>query len=134
MEIDYRKLLVIDCMKTKFEEKVCKKLDENLSLEEIDRWLDPQIRTYFSELDLVLRYYEPEKFEDDERFLITDEDITAEKSGILNQCEKIRSSMKAEDILESCSSLEEADKKLEKLLTWRKKQHKAITSFYGIDI
>ena len=133
MEVNYRQNLMIECMKTEFEDKVLEKLEKQPSLSELDIWLDPLIRQYFRELDLVVRFYNPEKFEDDEELLLDAKHVNSEKSGLINHLEEVMTVDKASDILSGCASLQEADEELTKLLEERKKHYQEIREFYGID-
>jgi hypothetical protein len=133
MEVKYRQDLMIECMKTEFEDKVLEKLEKRPSLSELDIWLDPLIRQYFRELDLVVRFYNPEKFEDDEELLLDARHVNSEKSGLINHLEEVTTVDKASDILSGCVSLQEADEELTKLLEERKKRYQEIREFYGIE-
>lgn len=133
MEVNYRQDLIIECMKTEFEDKVLEKLENKPSLEELDLWLDPQIRLYFRELDLVIRFYNPEKYENGEELLMDGKHVNSEKSGLINHLEEVIMINKASDILSGCASLDEADKEMTKLLDERKIRHKKICEFYGIE-
>lgn len=132
MEINYRQNLMIECMKTEFEDRVLEKLEYGPSLEELDVWLDPLIRQYFRELDLVMRFYIPEKYENGEELILNAEVMNGEKSGLINHLEEHIMVNKASDILSGCASLQEADEELTKLLEERKKRHQQIREFYGI--
>lgn len=133
MEVNYRQDLIIECMKTEFEDKVLEKLENKPSLEELDLWLDPQIRLYFRELDLVMRFYNPEKYENGEELLMDGKHVNSEKSGLINHLEEVIMINKASDILSGCASLDEADKEMTKLLDERKTRHKKIREFYGVE-
>ena len=133
MEVNYRQDLIIECMKTEFEDKVLEKLENKPSLEELDLWLDPQIRLYFRELDLVMRFYNPERYENGEELLMDGKHVNGEKSGLINHLEEVNMINKASDILSGCASLDEADKEMTKLLNERKIRHKKIREFYGIE-
>ena len=133
MEVKYRQDLMIECMKTEFEDKVLEKLEKRPSLSELDIWLDPLIRQYFRELDLVMRFYNPDRFENGEELLLDGKHVNSEKSGLINHLEEIMTVNKASDILSGCASLQEADEELTKLLEERKKRHKEIREFYGVE-
>lgn len=133
MEVNYRQDLIIECMKTEFEDKVLEKLENKPSLEELDLWLDPQIRLYFRELDLVMRFYNPERYENGEELLMDGKHVNSEKSGLINHLEEVIMIDKASDILSGCASLDEADKEMTKLLDERKIRHKKIREFYGVE-
>ena len=133
MEVNYRQDLIIECMKTEFEDKVLEKLENKPSLEELDLWLDPQIRLYFRELDLVMRFYNPDRYENGEELLMDGKHVNSEKSGLINHLEEVNMINKASDILSGCASLDEADKEMTKLLNERKIRHKKIREFYGIE-
>ena len=133
MEVNYRQNLIIECMKTEFEDKVLEKLENKPSLEELDLWLDPQIRLYFRELDLVMRFYNPDRYENGEELLMDGKHVNSEKSGLINHLEEVNMINKASDILSGCASLDEADKEMTKLLNERKIRHKKIREFYGVE-
>ena len=125
--------LVAVCMKEKFEKLVYEKMSTDISLLELDTWLDPEIRKYFQELDAINRFYNPELFDDSSVLAMEEDHIRAEKSGIINYCLQIRMKKEATKILNAATSIEEADQKLQDILNNVKLAGMTVRSFYGIE-
>lgn len=125
--------LVSVCMKELFEQKVFEKLISGPNLEEMDAWLDPEIKKYFTELDAVQRYYNPEDFVDLGTLLLDEEHIKHEKCGIINYSIQTELKKQATEVLSNAKSIEEADETLKKLLSDTKREGEFVCRWYGID-
>lgn len=125
--------LIALCMKETFEKSVYEKMSTDISLPDLDAWLDPEIRRYFVELDAVNRFYDPEFFENGVELSMTNDQIKGEKSGIINYCLQIEMKKEAVKILNSAKTLEEADEKLKRVVSKTKLAGLTICSFYGIE-
>ena len=133
LEKQNRRNLVAVCMKELFEKKLLEKIATGIGIAELDQWLDPEIKRYFTELDAVHRYYNPEDYEENSRLLLDDHHIAEEKCGIINYCLQILMKKEATDILNNSKSIAEADDKLKNLIENTKNTGMFIRSWYGLD-
>lgn len=134
LEKQNRRNLVAVCMKELFESKLLDKIGSGVGLPELDKWLDPEIRKYFTELDAVHRFYNPEEYDENSQLLLDDEHICEEKCGLINYCLQIMMKREAVDILNGASSLNDADTKLKDLIQKTKNTGKYIRTWYGLEL
>jgi len=118
-EIDYscvKDQLIHDCMKGKFETTLMNLIDFSKDMTEIDKIIDPRMKSYFREADLLATYFNPdyEPFVPDEG--LTKEDLNKQKCSCLKLLATYKLQGDTIAFLDTVRSIEDANDKLDQMI------------------